>query len=115
MHMKYFCSRFTNAESISITRDATLIPENIQFIRVLCENRTVPGDIVLTDFFHFVRINQSLVKLIAKEQESQGKPPRQQRVNVIVLVMDALSHMNFIRYFPNTRDYLTNLSSTVQW
>ena len=57
------------------------------------------------DMFGFVK-----TKTHVKNREALPKKPgdnTKRKVNVVILVLDTVSHMNFIRVMPRTHEYLT--------
>jgi len=71
-------------------KDSAVIQDN--FIRVTC---TLHGKVVYKDFFAFV--------LPSRNQQPQLK---KDSLNVLILGIDAVSKMNFVRQLPNTYKYI---------
>ncbi|CAG7823575.1 unnamed protein product, partial [Allacma fusca] len=106
-----------------ITAEVTEIPEGIQFIKVDCTNGSESSQIPV-DLFGIIKPITSKKENILQPNisESPGaiipgsreviEPEPIKKFNVVVLGLDSLSHMNFIRVMPRTHAYITqNLSA----
>jgi len=93
----------------------TVISE--EFISIRCNQYNDTGTLVAktVDMFGFIHLKPEVEKRITNFKSQSGKARGKvngRRVNVVVLGIDAVSHMNFLRTMPATYEYLMkNLSA----
>ena len=84
----------------------TAVPSYHEFIVIYC-NKLNGSDRVTVpvDMFNFVPFKPQVEKRVQEWQD--GKKLQDRRVNVVILGIDANSHMNFHRVMPKTIKYIT--------
>ncbi|ODM96358.1 hypothetical protein Ocin01_10324 [Orchesella cincta] len=103
---------------ISLT-NATAIPPEHEFLAIHCEpglhfrigNMTVLSTLV--DVHAFVHLKPNVEERIKKTEERQLEPNKE-NVNVLILGLDSVSRMNFIRSMPHSHSFLVNNLSAVE-
>ena len=82
-----------------------------EFIRVACYG--TEGSLLYTNFHAMIHRKVNVEKRCAK-QSKQFKEKHKRRPNVIIVGVDSVSRLNFIRQMPNTRRFLLNNLSAVE-
>lgn len=83
--------RYVTGSKVVFTDESAVSDE---FIKINCRSRS--GDIILSEFKAFI----------------VGEPPKtQQKLNVLIVGVDSVSKMNFVRHFPRTLKLLQQLGS----
>jgi hypothetical protein len=94
---------------LSLT-DSTDIPPEHEFISLKCSQGPISSSASTThkDMFAFVHLKPE-VEARVEECERQRRSHRGEdhRLNVLIIGLDAQSHMNFIRQMPLTHEFLT--------
>ena len=73
-----------------------------EFMRVMCYSTS--GGIMYTNFHSFVLRDDSLVN--HRLESSLKVPPVKEKMNVLLIGVDSISRLNFIRQMPRTRKYI---------
>ena len=92
----------------------TTVPKTIEFVAVMCESHPeeVNGTVLqeskreLIDMFAFVPPKQAPI-------DQRNLLPTPPRLNVVILGLDAVSHMNFLRTMSQSYLYLTETLSAI--
>lgn len=92
-------------------KDSIPWPQNVEFMRVLCENTS--GVTIHENYFNAVPKKQNVEKRCNLADE-KSRPDVKERLNVLIVGLDALSRLNFIRQMPITYRYLVEKLNAIQ-
>ncbi|CAH1778096.1 unnamed protein product [Owenia fusiformis] len=86
-----------------------------EFIRVVCHN--IPGKMIYTNFHAVVFEKHSVEKDCAETEAMYSKTAKEKALetfNLIILGVDSVSRLNFMRQMPKTRAYLTDVLQALE-
>ena len=87
-------------------KNNTVIPNHHEFIAIYCKKLNGSDPVTVpVDMFNFVHLKPEVEKRVQEWQD--GKELQHRRVNVVILGLDGVSHMNFKRVMPKTLKYTT--------
>ncbi|ODN06287.1 hypothetical protein Ocin01_00434 [Orchesella cincta] len=100
--------------SVSLV-NITMVPEDHEFVAIHCEHRNLTNlnqtFTKIVDMHVFVHLNPTVEERIKNVTE---KVETDERLNVVMFGIDAVSHMNFVRTMPETYSFLKNELSAME-
>ncbi|CAL8128855.1 unnamed protein product [Orchesella dallaii] len=81
--------------------NTTMVPPGHEFLALYCLYES--GNIVLVDTHAFVHLKPR----VEESLQEKGEIDNENIINIVILGLDTLSHMNFLRSMPNSYSFLT--------